>query len=177
MFWISIVILVICTFQINFWRLCVNVGLVGIVMFPHVWCAIGKNIKLFFLWPKERSLTISYLAKINLGIFGNQIEMEKIKLYCRYCHRSLLMLIWCEEFDLLVLLIKNWLDDPIVGFEDKWASKYVDGFGQVEEEILDVMDVECFDEVENHVKDCIQNWDIYSWFWFNVLFMMHIVPF
>jgi hypothetical protein len=40
-----------------------------------------------------------------------------------------------------------------------------------------VMDVECFDEVENHVKDCIQNWDIYSWFWFNVLFMMHIVPF
>jgi hypothetical protein len=38
----------------------------------------------------------------------------------------------------------------------------VDGFGQVEEEILDVMDVECFDEVENHVKDCIQNWDIYS---------------
>jgi hypothetical protein len=28
------------------------------------------------------------------------------------------MLIWCEGFDLLVLLIKNWLDDPIVGFED-----------------------------------------------------------
>jgi hypothetical protein len=33
----------------------------------------------------------------------------------------------------------------------------VDGFGQVEEEILDVMDVECFDEVEDHVKDSIQN--------------------
>ncbi len=87
------------------------------------------------------------------------------------------MLIWCEEFDPLVLLIKNWLDDPIVGFEDKWGSKYVDGFRQVEEEILDVMDVECFDEVEDRVKECIQNWDIYSWFWFNVLFMTHMVPF
>jgi hypothetical protein len=40
-----------------------------------------------------------------------------------------------------------------------------------------VMDVECFDEVEDHVKDYIQNWDIYPWFWFNVLFMMHMVPF
>jgi len=29
------------------------------------------------------------------------------------------MLIWCEGFDLLVLLIKNWLDEPIVGVEDK----------------------------------------------------------
>ncbi len=48
----------------------------------------------------------------------------------------------------------------IVGFEDKWGSKYVDGFGQVEEEILDVMDIECFDEVEDHVKDCTQNRDI-----------------
>jgi tetrahydromethanopterin S-methyltransferase subunit A len=38
----------------------------------------------------------------------------------------------------------------------------VDGFRQVEEEILDVMDVECFDEVEDRVKECIQNWDIYS---------------
>ncbi len=70
------------------------------------------------------------------------------------------MLIWCEGFDLLVLLIKNWLDEPIVGVEDKWGSKYVDGFGQVEEEILDVMDIECFDEVEDHVKDCTQNRDI-----------------
>jgi hypothetical protein len=64
-------------------------------------------------------LKIAYLAKINLSIFVNQIEMEKIKLYCRYCHRSLSMLVWCEEFDFLVLLIKNWLDDTIVGFEDK----------------------------------------------------------
>ncbi len=73
--------------------------------------------------------------------------------------------------------IKNWLDGPIVGFGDKWRFKYVDGFGQTKEEILDVMDVECFDEVEDHVKDYIQNWDIYPWFWFNVLFMMHMVPF
>jgi hypothetical protein len=34
----------------------------------------------------------------------------------------------------------------------------VDGFGEVKEEILDVIDVEFFNEVENYVKDCVQNW-------------------
>jgi hypothetical protein len=111
---------------------------------------------------KKYLLTIAYLAKINLGIFGNQIEMEQKNFYCKYCHRSLSMLIWCEEFDLLVFFYQELvLNGPIVGFEDKRGFKYVDGFGQAKEEILDVMDVECFDEVEDHVKDYIQNWDIY----------------
>ncbi len=63
---------------------------------------------------KKQFLTIAYLVKVNLGIFVNQIEMEQSFFYCRYCHKFLLILMWCEGFYLLVLLIKNWLDDPLL---------------------------------------------------------------
>ncbi len=66
---------------------------------------------------------------------------------------------WSKEFlDLLVFLIKNWFDDPIIGVEHKGRPKYVDGFGEdIEENILVVMDV----EFPNNVVDCVQNWDMY----------------
>ncbi len=38
----------------------------------------------------------------------------------------------------------------------------MDGFGEAKEEILDVIDVEFFNEVENYVKDCVQNWHMYA---------------
>jgi hypothetical protein len=28
-----------------------------------------------------------------------------------------------------------------------------------------VIDVEFFNEVENYVKDCVQNWHMCPWFW------------
>jgi phage terminase large subunit-like protein len=37
----------------------------------------------------------------------------------------------------------------------------VDEFGEVEEEILDLLDAEFPDEVEDHVEKCVQNWDMY----------------
>jgi hypothetical protein len=37
----------------------------------------------------------------------------------------------------------------------------VDGFGEVKEDILDVIDAKFPDEVEDHVKDCVQNWHMY----------------
>jgi hypothetical protein len=40
-----------------------------------------------------------------------------------------------KNLDLLVLLIKNWRDVLIVGFEDKRGFKYVDGFGEAKEDI------------------------------------------
>ncbi len=52
-----------------------------------------------------------------------------------------------------------------VGFEVKGRPQDVDGFGEAKEEILDVIDVEFFNEVENYVKDCVQNWHMYAWFW------------
>ncbi len=63
--------------------------------------------------------------------------------------------------DLLVLLIKNWHDDPTIGFEAKSGPQDVDKFGKAKEEILDLLDVEFFDEIEGHVEDCVQNWDMY----------------
>jgi hypothetical protein len=40
-----------------------------------------------------------------------------------------------NNLDLLVLLIKNWHDVPIVSFEDKRGPKYVDGFVEAKEDI------------------------------------------
>jgi hypothetical protein len=37
----------------------------------------------------------------------------------------------------------------------------VNEFGKAKEEILDLLDVKFFDEVEVHVEDCVQNWDMY----------------
>ncbi len=37
----------------------------------------------------------------------------------------------------------------------------MDKFGKAKEEILDLLDVEFFDEVDDHVEDCVQNWDMY----------------
>jgi tetrahydromethanopterin S-methyltransferase subunit A len=63
--------------------------------------------------------------------------------------------------DLLVLLIKNWHGDPTIGFEVERGPQDVDKFGKAKEEILDLLDVEFFDEVDDHVEDCVQNWDMY----------------
>jgi hypothetical protein len=60
--------------------------------------------------------------------------------------------------DPLVHLINNWLDDPNVGFEVKGGPQDVDGFGEAKGEILDVIGVEFFNEVEDYVKDYVQNW-------------------
>jgi hypothetical protein len=49
--------------------------------------------------------------------------------------------------DLLVFLIKNWLDDPIIGFEVKKGPQGVDEFGEAKEEILGLLDVEFPNEV------------------------------
>jgi hypothetical protein len=37
----------------------------------------------------------------------------------------------------------------------------VDGFGEAKEAILDVMDVEFREEVQDHVEDCLQDWEMY----------------
>ncbi len=35
-----------------------------------------------------------------------------------------------KNLDLLILIIKNWLDDPTIIVEDKEGPKDVDGFGE-----------------------------------------------
>jgi hypothetical protein len=63
--------------------------------------------------------------------------------------------------DRLVILINNWHDDPTIGCENKNEPPDVNEFGKAKEEILDLLDVKFFDEVEVHVEDCVQNWDMY----------------
>jgi hypothetical protein len=63
--------------------------------------------------------------------------------------------------DLLVFYIKDYHDDPTIGVDDKQQHVGVDGFGEVEEAILDVMDVEFIEEVQDQVEDCLQDWEMY----------------
>jgi phage terminase large subunit-like protein len=62
----------------------------------------------------------------------------------------------------LVLLIKNWPSDPLVGFEAQGGlSKDVDEFVEAEEEILDLLDAKFPNEVESYVEECVQSWDMF----------------
>ncbi len=61
-----------------------------------------------------------------------------------------------NNLDILVLLIKNWLDDLTLCAEHKGGPKKVHGFGE-DEDILDVMDAKFSNELEDHVEDCVQN--------------------
>jgi len=71
------------------------------------------------------------------------------------------VLTWCKELGLLVLLIKNWLDDPTTRFDDKTSLANLDVLGEVEEDILDVIDFEFPNEVDEHLEECIQDWEMH----------------
>jgi hypothetical protein len=99
--------------------------------------------------------TFAYLARGILGKLGSHIETKRIFfimgiLTC-FCHCKLGL----KNLDFLVLLIKNRHDDPI-GFEAKKGPQDVDEFGEVDEEIIDLLDAEFTNEVESHVEKCAE---------------------
>jgi tRNA splicing ligase len=76
-----------------------------------------EKVEGFLLWwskHKRQFSTIAYLARTILGIPSSHIEIERIYFIAsilinlRNCHLDL------KNLDLLVLLIKNWLDDPLL---------------------------------------------------------------
>jgi hypothetical protein len=58
-----------------------------------------------------------------------------------------------------LVLIKNH-DDPTTSVKNNGGLKNINEFGEDNEDILSSMNVEFFDEVENHVEDCVQNRDL-----------------
>jgi hypothetical protein len=46
---------------------------------------------------------------------------------------------WCKEPRFPNFLIKNWLDDPTTGFQDMIGLANLNGFGEAEEETLDII--------------------------------------
>jgi hypothetical protein len=51
---------------------------------------------------------------------------------------------WCKVFESPNSFNwKNWLDDPTTSFDNKIGLVDLDGFGEVEEDILDIIDF-CF---------------------------------
>jgi hypothetical protein len=66
-----------------------------------------------------------------------------------------------NNLDLLVLLIKNWLDNLCVNIEDD-GPQDVDVFGDVKENLLNVLDMEFPNEVRDHVEEeDVQNWELH----------------
>ncbi len=41
----------------------------------------------------------------------------------------------------------------------------MDAFEEAKENILLMMDVEFSNEIKDHVKDYMQDWDMYPWIW------------
>ncbi len=110
----------------------VNLGLVGIVCFSTFEVFLEEVEGLLFWWSKHKGQfsTVAYVARTILGIPSSHIVIERtyfiahILINLCHCHLDL------KNLDLLVLLIKNWLDDPIVGFDAKGGPpKDVDDFG------------------------------------------------
>ncbi len=66
-----------------------------------------------------------------------------------------------KNLDFLVFLIKNWPNNPTIGSEAKKGPQNVDEFGEAMEEIQHLLDVKFLDEVEDHVEECVHNWDMY----------------
>jgi hypothetical protein len=66
-----------------------------------------------------------------------------------------------KNLDLLIHLIKNWPNNLRVNVEDN-RPQGVDGFGEVEENLLNVLDMDFPNEVGGHVEeDDVQNWELY----------------
>jgi hypothetical protein len=69
-----------------------------------------------------------------------------------------------KNLDLLVLIIKNWLDDPTIVVEDKEGPEDVDGFGERTRKTHSQMQWSSSFLMRlkiDHVEDCVQNWDTY----------------
>jgi hypothetical protein len=61
-----------------------------------------------------------------------------------------------KNLELLVLLIKNWPNDPTVGFKAKGRLlKNVDEFGEAKEKLLDLLDANFPNDVKDYVKECV----------------------
>ncbi len=64
-----------------------------------------------------------------------------------------------KNLDFLVLLIKNWHYDPRVGIEE--GPRDMVHFGEVKENLLDILDVKFIDTLGCHVKECSQDWEMF----------------
>ncbi len=123
--------------------------------FGSLECKLATPAKTRFASNVAMFPIVAYLARGILGKLGSQIETKKIisivGILTSLCHCRL----GPKDLDFLVFLIKNRHDDPI-GFEAKKGPQDVDEFGEVEEEILDLLDAKFPNEVEGHVEKCAE---------------------
>ncbi len=92
-----------------------------------------------------------------------EIKLKEIMcvLYCMGSHKPSLMLIGCKKLGFPCSSHQELAKCPTSGIEEKIGVVELGGFGDVEEDILDAIDFEFPHEVDGHVKECIQDWEMY----------------
>jgi hypothetical protein len=66
------------------------------------------------------------------------------------------LLPWSKELRSSDFFIKNWPNDPTIGFEAKGRSlKNVDEFGEANKKILNILDAKFPNEVKDYVKEYV----------------------
>jgi len=71
------------------------------------------------------------------------------------------VLAWCKELGFPSFVDQELAKDPTTRFDDKTSLADLNVFSEVEEDILDAIDFEFLDKFDDHLEECIQDWEMY----------------
>ena len=111
----------------------------------------GKSAENPLHWWKAHESqfpTVAFLARQVLGIVGSQIETERVFSIAGVLTALRRCRLGSKNLDQLVLLVKNWLDDPREGC----AAKTLDDFGDEEAKLIEQLEEEFEGEMDNLVE-------------------------
>ena len=100
--------------------------------------------------------TVVFLARQILGIVGSQIETERVFSIAGVLMALCRCRLGSKKSDQLVLLIKNWPDDPREGC----GAKCLNDFGDKESDLIDQIEDEFEEGMVNLVEACPEDIEI-----------------
>ncbi len=71
------------------------------------------------------------------------------------------MLTWCKKLGFPSFVDQELARVPTTKFDDKTSLANLNVFSEVEEDILNVIDFEFLDKLDDHLKEYIQDWEMY----------------
>jgi hypothetical protein len=71
------------------------------------------------------------------------------------------VLTWCKKLGFPSFVDQELARVPTTRFDDKTSLANLNVFGEVEEDILNVIDFEFLDKLDDHLKEYIQDWEMY----------------
>jgi hypothetical protein len=71
------------------------------------------------------------------------------------------VLTWCKKLGFPSFVDQELARVPTTKFDDKTSLANLNVFSEVEEDILNVIDFEFLDKLDDHLKEYIQDWEMY----------------